>query len=157
MISAIDAQSKAVDSEYKPQVFFKATGGAQMPEMGLFGGSDNFGPTYQIGLALQWNLYDGFKKNSRKMILENDKFKSQAQKQLLIEKIKEEVRKACLNIVQSKKLVEISMKAQEKSGEVYSLVSVGYQNQKNTQLELLDARLQMSRSYRDLVNATFRH
>lgn len=157
LANAFDAQAKAVDSDYKPQVFLRATGGAQDPEMGLFGGEDAFGPTYQVGLVVQWNFFDGFKKNARKQIIENDKFKYKAQQQILTEKIKEDVRKACLNILQTKKLVEISMQAQEKSGEVYNLVSVGYQNQKNTQLELLDARLQMSRSYRDLVNATFRH
>jgi|GEM_PF-6329465 len=157
LIGAFDSQSKAVDSEYKPLVYFKASGGVQMPEMGLFGGEDNFGPTYQVGLAVQWNVFDGFKKNSRKNIIENDKYKWRAQQLILIEKIKTEVRKACINIMQSKKLVETSIKAQEKSGEVYNLVVVGYQNQKNTQLELLDARLQMSKSYRNLVNATFRH
>lgn len=157
LIGAFDSQVKAVDSEYKPQVFFKASGGMQMPEMGLFGGEDTFGPTYQVGLAMQWNVFDGFKKNSRKNIIENDKYKWKTQQLILIEKVRAEIRKACINIMQTKKLVEISIKAQEKSGEVYNLVVVGYQNQKNTQLELLDARLQMSKSYRDLVNATFRH
>lgn len=157
LYSAFDAQAKAVDSEYKPQLFFSATGGAQNPEMGLFGGEDTFGPTYQVGLVMKWNIFDGSKKKSRKQIIENDKFIWKAKQQLLTEKIKEEIRKACVNIVQSKKLVDISMKSQLKAGEVFDLVSTGYQNQKNTQLELLDARLQMSRSYRDLVNATFRH
>jgi outer membrane protein len=157
LIGAFDSQAKAVDSEYKPQVFFKASGGMQMPEMGLFGGEDSFGPTYQVGLAMQWNIFDGSKKNSRKNIIENDKYKWKNQQLILIEKVKAEVRKACINIMQTKKLVDISIKAQEKSGEVYNLVVDGYQNQKNTQLELLDARLQMSKSYRDLVNATFRH
>lgn len=157
LIGAFDAQSKVVDSEYKPQVFIRATGGAQMPEMGLFGGDDQFGPTYQIGLGVQWVIFDGFKQENRKMSIENDKFKYKTQQLMLIEKIKEDVRKACLNISVTKKLYEISLKAQEKSAEVYGLVTVGYQNQKNTQLELLDARLQMSKSYRDLVNATFKH
>jgi outer membrane protein TolC len=157
LINALEAQSKAISSEYKPQVFFRASGGGQMPEMGLFGGEDKFGPTYQVGLVVQWNIFDGFKKNKRIQSIENDKNKWKTQQQILTERIKEEVRKACLNIEQSKKLVEISLKAQEKAKEVYDLVTIGYQNQKNTQLELLDARLQMSKSYRDLVNATFRH
>lgn len=157
LVNAFEAQSDAVSSEYKPQVYLRATGGVQDPELGLLGGDNVFGPTYQVGIVVQWNIFDGFKKNARKQIIENDKYKWKAQQQLVIEKIKEEVRKACVNIAQSKKVVEISMKAQLKSGEVYDLVTTGYQNQKNTQLELLDARLQMSRTYRDLVNATFKH
>lgn len=86
--SAFEAQSKAVDSEYKPQLFFSASGGVQNPEMGLFGGDDNFGPTYQVGLVMQWNIFDGFKKNARKQIIDNDKYRWKAQQQLLMEKIK---------------------------------------------------------------------
>ena len=157
LISSFDSQSKAVDSEYKPQIFFRATGGAQMPELGLFGGDDKFGPSVQVGFVMEWNIFDGFKKNTSKNIIDNDKYKWKTQQLILAEKIKEEVRKACVNIAQSKKLVDISLLAQEKAADVYKLVVDGYQNQKNTQLEVLDARLQMSKSYRNLVNATFKH
>lgn len=157
LIASFDAQIRAVTSEYKPQVFIRAVGGMQMPEMGLFGGEDKFGPTYQIGIGAQWVLFDGFKQDSRKMSIENDKFKYRLQKSILVEKVKEDVRKSCVNLTVSKKLYAISLKAQEKAIEVYNLVTVGYQNQQNTQLELIDARLQMSKTYRDLVNATFKH
>ncbi len=158
--SLIDAQVGRVDAikgEYMPQVNLHANAGVQAPEFGEMGGDDSAKEIWRVGVLVNWKLYDGSKKKNRVMAVENEQYVIKAEQQLLSERVKEEIRKTIVDLNILKKNVVISQSALEKSGEVYELVSLGYKNGSNTQLQLLDARLQVSKSYRDLVLVTFRY
>lgn len=156
-IAMAEAQRRAEIAGYMPHVFLTAQGGYQNPEFGQLGGKDEFSGHWQVGLSVNVTLFDGFRTRNR--IRKQKMIRAQAlsEKMDISKTVSRDIRNALLMLRKSGQMVFIQKKAVKKARKTLALVTEGFNSKVNTQLEVSEARVQVSKAENDFVNALYMH
>ncbi len=123
-------------SRYLPSVFFAFDYGIQGEEYS-FTGEDDF---WMGSLLLEWSLFDGFQRKSRRDQALLEKRMYQAELEETRQRIIMQVKEAFRNMQVARKAIQQSRDRVESAGKSFAIVKKKYQNGMSPQIEYLDYR-----------------
>jgi outer membrane protein len=138
-------------SEYLPSVFFAFDYGIQGEEY-RFSGDDDF---WMGSLVMEWNLFDGFQRKSRRDLAQLEKRMYQAELEETRERIVMQVKEAFKNLKVAMKAIERSRNMVESARKSFKIVKRKYHNGISPQIEYLDARTTLTRAEIENIIAVY--
>jgi outer membrane protein len=112
-------------------------------------------PTFIVGLALSYNIFNGLqtKYRTEQAIIDKDKLVITTKK--LEEGIKIQVDEAKLRMLEAKKRVDAQGKSVDQATKAVSIADVRFKNGLGTQLELIDAQVALTRTQINKAQAVY--
>ncbi len=109
--------------------------------------------TWDVGLTLNWDIWDWGLTSSRTTQAEELSVQTQASLEKLTDNIEVEVYQSYLNLVKSKEKVEVSKLSLEQATENYRITSEKYKEQLATSTDLIDAEVSQVQAETNLISS----
>ena len=136
----------AANSGWLPSVYLFGHFYYSKPNQRVLPLKDEFNETWDLGVSLNWDLWDWGNTSSKAVQAEQQLLQTQTSLNILKENIETEVYHNYLKLISENDKVEVSKKALEASEENYRITNEKYAQQLATSRDLIDAEV-------DLLNA----
>lgn len=119
--------------------------------------TDQWNDTWDVGLTLNWDIWDWGLTSSRTTQAEELSVQTQATLEKLTDNIEVEVYQSYLNLVKSKEKVEVSKLSLEQASENYRITSEKYKEQLGTSTDLIDAEVSELQAATNLTSSSIEY
>ena len=152
-VAATDEGITSATSTWFPNIYLFGDIYYANPNQRIQPAMDQFDDTWNVGLSLNWDLWDWGLTSSKSTQAEQLKIQTEASLAQLIEAIEIEVYQAYLNYNKSKDIIIVSQKAVEQAEENYRITKEKYDVQLATSSELVDANVYLLQAQTTLTNS----
>jgi len=152
LINIAEKTKGAVNAEYFPDLYLAAEYGFQ-GEKYKFTGKDDY---WMASLVLNWNVFNGFKDNSKAEKAELELKKNMLQVNELRNKIKLQVQDAHKNLSLSKKIIESIKEQLISTKKSFNIIKKKYEQGMISQIEYLDSQNELIESEISQIIAEYR-
>ncbi len=139
-VSATDESITSANSTWFPNIYLFGDFYYANPNQRIFPQRNQFDDTWDVGVSLNWDLWDWGLTSSKSLQAEQLKIQTETSLAQLNEAIEIEVYQAYLNYNKSKDKIIVSKKAVEQAEENYRITKEKYDVQLATSSELVDAQ-----------------
>ena len=146
-------QLSASKSGWYPSIFLISDFYYSRPNQRIFPQKDQFDDTWDVGVALSWDIWNWGYNSSQSDQAENNLLQLETSKSQLEDAIEIEVYNSFLNLQAAKKRVELSRESIEQADENYRITNEKYLVQLVNSTELLDAETSFYNSKTELLNS----
>jgi outer membrane protein len=154
--SRVDASNNAItaaDAGWFPSIYLIGNYYYSKPNSRYFPAVDEFKNTWDVGVTLQWNLWNWGYTSSKVTEAEQDKIQAQTSYEQLNDAVGVEVYQAYLTYKRSKDKIEVSEQAVKQAEENYKIIQDKYNQQVATSTDLIDAEVSVRQARTNLTNA----
>lgn len=152
-VAAIDEGITSANSTWFPNVYLFSDFYYANPNQRIFPQRNQFDDTWDVGVSLNWDLWDWGLTSSKSTQAEQLKIQTETSLAQLTEAIEIEVYQAYLNYNKSKDKITVSKKAVEQAEENYRITKEKYDVQLSTSSELVDAQTYLLAAKTNLTQA----
>jgi len=146
-LDAARANVNLAESAYLPNV-------SLVLDYGIQGNTYNFGndADFWMGsVVLQWNLFDGFQKRTRRQQARIQRNKLETQREEVQQQIRLQVQEAHDNMEVARKSIQTAQQRLQSSRQTFRLVARKYQEGMTNQVEFIDARTELTNAELNLT------
>ena len=152
-ILASDEQITSSNSAWFPSVYLFGDFYYANPNQRIFPQKNQFDDSWDVGLALNWDLFDWGLTSSKSIQAEQLKIQAETSYSQLNEAVEIEVYQAYLNYLKSYDKINVSEKAEDQAKENYRITKEKYDVQLATSSELIDANVYLLQAQTNQINA----
>lgn len=139
-VSATDESITSANSTWFPSIYLFGDFYYANPNQRIFPQRNQFDDTWDVGVSLNWDLWDWGLTSSKSSQAEQLKIQTETSLAQLNEAIEIEIYQAYLNYNKSKDKIAVSKKAVDQAEENYRIIKEKYDVQLATSSELVDAQ-----------------
>ncbi len=152
-IKALDEKETAALSDWYPQLFAFGNFYYSKPNQRYLPVENKFNDSWDVGIALKWNLWTWGKTSAKSQQAEEDKFQAEEKLKLLQEAVQLDVYNNYLKLLSAKEKINLSKLQIESAAENYRITKEKYEQQLATSTELIDAEASLLNAKTKLITS----
>ncbi len=152
-VKVLDEKETAALSDWYPQLFAFGNFYYSKPNQRYLPVENKFNDSWDVGIALKWNLWTWGKTSAKAQQAEEDKFQAEENLKLLKEAVQLDVYNNYLKLLTAKEKINISKIQIESATENYRITKEKYEQQLATSTELIYAETSLLNAKTKLISS----
>lgn len=148
-----DKNITAANSTWFPNIYLFSDYYYAKPNQRIQPPKEQFDDTWDVGIALSWNIWDWGNTSSKSKQAQELKAQTETTLLQLQDAVEIEVYQSYLNYVKSNEKISVSRKSVEQAKENYRITQEKYDMQLSTSSELIDAQVYLLQAQTSLTNS----
>lgn len=153
IVKQAQSQINVAKADYRPSVLARARGYANGEKP--FQSNHNGSEYWQIGLEMEWNIFDNGITAAKVNQAKASKRKAESQLSQQFDQIKLDIHNAYVELLTAEKNIEIAARAVSEAEAAYAIAQVRYNEGVDTNLNVMDAQANLSQAKNNYFNALY--